>query len=215
MKLAVGFHVYLISCGLVLLVGCSDPQGEQRVAICKAAGVAGDLLKTCKRSWLEYNRIMEPISAQRDREEVAAFNEVLHALPSRTAPKEMYETISLEKLNKEDSDSDVIKESQIPLHPLFGKRFRVHGEIHYHPTDRENKMEGYISLEDETNGFFDVDIESLSREERAFIETECEFDGCRGEFFGVMGVIHRDRLESLGLRIEYVQIDQRDLKKSS
>lgn len=211
----VSFQVLLTASCLVLVAGCSDPQADMRAKLCKEAGVTTDLVKECKRSEVEYNRIMEPIRARQEREEIAVFNATLHALPSRIVPKDRYESISLEKLNKEHSGLDLIEESKMAQHVLFGKRFRVRGEIRYHPTDYENKLEDHLSLMDETNGYLNVDTESLSREERAFVRNQCNFDACQGEFFGVMGVARRDQVQSLGLQIEYMKISPRELKKSS
>lgn len=214
-------RVFLTACSLIMLGGCSDPQAEQRAKICKGAGVTGELLKACRGSWKEYNRIMEPIRSQREKNEMQEFYRALKALPERTIPKDRYETVSLEKLNKEHGDLDLLEESKMSKHALFGKRFKVEGRIVYHPTDFEAKLDQRFFLEkkdasDHMNTWsVAADLESLGREERAFIKTHCEYllDDCQGEFWGTIGPIEGDGFRSLGLQIEYMEIILRDAKK--
>jgi hypothetical protein len=220
-RTAVSIRIILIISCLSLINGCSDPQAKERARLCENAGVTADLVKECRRSWEDYNRIMEPISKQEEREGIAVFNAALSALPTHTIPKDRYDHISLEKLNKEYSGLESVEESEMPKHPLFGKRFRVQGRIGYHPTDFKELMAEHVSFEaedasDSRNTWsVEADLESLKREERAFIKNHCEylFDGCHGQIFGVMGPVQRGQLQSLGLRIEYLDISQRGPKR--
>lgn len=220
------FPIILTACGLAFLVGCSDPQAEQRATICKGQGVTGDSSKACGRSQEEYKQIMGPIMAQQEREEVAAFNAGLQTLPSRIIPKDRYEAISLEDLKSKHKCCflDFTDATKAPKHPLFGKRYRIKGRISFSPTDFESKMVESLSLEvqdhaNRENIWLDVDIESLSREERALIRAQCKavslFDDCAGEFFGVIGRVKSGDLEVIGLQIEYLEMIPRETKKAS
>jgi hypothetical protein len=193
-RTALSTQVLLTACCLVLLAGCSDPETNQRAILCKRAGVTGDALKTCTSTDEGYERIMGPIRAQREQEQVAAFNAALQALPSRSIPKGRYETVSLEVLKKNKCClGDYTDAIEAPKHPLFGKRFVVQGRIAYFPTDLEEKTEEHqwLELRDSTNQKdtwqLEVDLESLSRAERSLIRAHCAFADCVGEFFGVIG----------------------------
>jgi len=166
---------------------------------------------------------MEPIRARQEREEIAKFNAALDALPLRTIVKDQYESTTLEKLNKEHRDLDFIEESKMSKHPLFGKRFRVKGEVTYHPTDSENQFSERVALEssdstDKNNMWsINADLETLNRAERAFVKNECRFlfEPCHGEFFGVIGPTQWGEVQYLGLQIEYMELSRRGAKKSS
>lgn len=178
-----------------------------------------EVVRECRRSQEDFNRIMEPIRARQHREEGADFNAALQA--------DRYETISLEVLNLKHHCCmlDYTDATEAPEHPLFGKHFVVDAHIMYFPTDFDARDTEHIGLEmqdavDHKNTWhLDADFESLSREERAFIRSQCKVPytpyGCAGQFFGVIGRIERGNLEVLGLQIEYLMLRPRDLKKSS
>ena len=225
---ALSTQVLLTACCLVLLAGCSDPKADQRASLCKGWGVTGDELKTCTSTDEGYERIMGPIRAQREQEQVEAFNAALRALPSRSIPKDRYETVSLEVLKKNKCCLlDYTNAIEAPKHPLFGKRFVVQGSIVYFPTDLEEKREEHqwLELRDATNQKdtwqLEADLGSLSREERALIRANCAFNHCTGEFLGVIGRIEKageleaHGLQSRGLQIEYMELSPRELKKTS
>lgn len=218
-RMALSTQVLLTACCLALLAGCSDPEADQRATLCKGAGVTQDLLKACKRSWEEYNRIMEPIRARREREDIAAFNASLHALPSRTIPKDRYDALSLIELSKELDHLYLNEESKWSKHPLFGKRLRMDAKVQFHPTNFEDKLSEHTTLRKDdakTTWQIEADTESLSREERAFIKDQCEYllEACHAEIYGLIGVVTRDQLPSPGVQIEYMEISPRDPKKS-
>lgn len=219
--------VILTACCVALLVWCSDPQADQRARFCKRAGMKPEVVRECGRSQEDFNRIMEPIRARQHREEGADFNAALQAVPLRSIPKDRYETISLEVLNSKHHCCmlDYTDATEAPKHPLFGKHFIVDANIMYFPTDFDTRDTEHIGLEmqdavhEKNTWHLDADFESLSREERAFIRSQCKVpytpDGCAGQFFGVIGRIERGNLEVLGLQIEYLMLSPRDLKKSS
>lgn len=169
---------------------------------------------------------MKPIRVQREREEDTAFNTALLTLPSRSIPKDRYETVSLEVLKKNKCCFlDYTTAIEAPKHPLFGKRFVVHGRIIYFPTDLEEKgvEHQWLELRDATNQKdtwqLEADLGSLRREERALIRANCAFAHCVGEFFGVIdrleksGELEAHGLQSLGLQIEYMELSPREIKK--
>jgi len=178
---------------------------QKQDAVIRRIEIIGEAA-ACRQNWDEYNRVTGPIRARQEREEVAAFNAALHALPLRTIPKDRYEAISLEVLNAQHKCCflEYTNAIEAPKHALFGKRFRMRGKLTYHPIDYDDKMEEYLSLEtkDATNAlntwYLDVDAESLSREEREFIRAHCKFlfafDECIGEFFGAIGRIERGEI---------------------
>lgn len=162
--------------------------------------------------------------ARQERKEIAEFNAALQSLPSRNIPENRYKGISPETLNKEQSGLGSSEESKTPTHRLFGKRFRVKGVVGYHPINFKNELPERVSLEswdanDPKNTWgLEADLESLGREERAFIRNQCEYlslNSCPGEFFGVIGIIRRGEfLESLGMQIEYIELSPREVKKA-
>ncbi len=201
-----------------LVEGCK----ELRTKNCERAGATGAALKACRDTEQGYNRLMEPIWANQDREEIAEFNAALRSLPARTIPEAQYQTISLKELDNELEKLEMIEDSKWSKHPLFRKRFRVEGEIEFHPTNFESKLAEHITLgmTEVLNGSTDfwqieANAESLSKQERAFIKNQCisilEF--CRSEVFGVIGVPTRDQVASPGLQIEYMKISPREPKK--
>lgn len=220
-------NILLIAYCLVALLACDASDGftkdgtKLRAKRCEQAGVKGEALKTCKGTEEAYKRVMAPIWAKEEREEVAIFNAALRALSARTIPRDRYEQSSLEDLNKLYPDLDSVEQSQMSKHPLFGKRFRVQGIVGYHSIDFKNEHpEGvYFYAEDasDPNNHWDmaVDIESLGRDERAFIKNQCRLiDECSGEVFGVIGVIGEGEfLQSLGMQIEYMEISPRQPQK--
>jgi hypothetical protein len=191
--------------------------------------VTGGELKACTSTDEGYERIMGPIRAQHEREQVAAFNAALRALPSRSIPKDRYETVSLEVLKKNKCClNDYTDAIEAPKHPLFGKRFVVQGRIVYFPRDLEEKMEEHqwLELRDATNQEdtwqLEVDLESLSRAERSLIRANCAFAHCVGEFYGVIGQVEKGGalevlhgLQARGLQIEYMELSPWELKKAS
>lgn len=225
--------IFAVSC-LVVVMGCDLSDGvtksreKHRTQSCQEAGATGGELKACTSTDEGYERIMGPIRAQREREQVDAFNAALRALPSRSIPKDRYETVSLEVLKKNKCCLlDYTNAIEAPKHPLFGKRFVVQGSIVYFPTDLEEKREEHqwLELRDATNQKdtwqLEADLGSLSREERALIRANCAFNHCTGEFLGVIGRIEKageleaHGLQSRGLQIEYMELSPRELKKTS
>ncbi len=215
--------IFAFSC-LMVVMGCdsSDGQAILYAKSCQEAGVTGDELKACTSSNEGYRRVMEPITARHEREEVLVFNTSLRALPSRSIPKERYEIVSLEVLKKyKCCFGDFTDAVEAPRHPLFGKRLVVQGRIVYLPTDYENKNDEHqwLELQDSTKQEFtwqlEADLESLSREERAYIRANCAIDDCTGKFYGVIGRLLKARgLEVLGLQIEHIELSPRELKKT-
>ena len=170
---------------------------------------------------------MEPIRARQSREEVADFNAALQAVPLRSIPKDRYETIALDVLNSKHHCCilDYTDPTEAPKHPLFGKHFVVDAKIMYFPTDFDARDEEHIWLEmqdtvdHKTAWHLDADFESLNREERSIIRSQCKvpytLDGCVGQFFGVIGRIQRGKLKVLGLQIEYMKLSPREPNKLS
>lgn len=217
--------IIAVSCQVVVM-GCDGSDGmiknrtKLRAQSCQQAGVTGDELKTCISTDQGYRRIMEPIWARQEREEIAAFNAALHALPSLTIPKERYEMTSLIELSKELDRLEMTDVSKWSKHPLFGKRFRMDAEVQFHPTDFESKLLEHTTLSksDATSTWqVEADTESLSREERTFVKDQCEplFEACHGEIYGLIGIITRDHMPALGIQIEHMEITPREPKKSS
>lgn len=148
---------------------------------------------------------MEPIRARQSREEVADFNAALQAVPLRSIPKDRYETIALDVLNSKHHCCilDYTDPTEAPKHPLFGKHFVVDAKIMYFPTDFDARDEEHIWLEMQdtvdrkTTWHLDADFESLNREERSIIRSQCKvpytLDGCVGQFFGVIGRIQKTK----------------------
>lgn len=205
---------------LVLLGGCSDKQTEDRIRLCKGAGVSEQLVKECGRSWEDYNRIMLPVRERAEREEVESFNAALGALPSYSSSLHTYEKVAIEDLSKKYDELDLIEESEIPKHPLFQKHLRIEGTISYKPGNKDSQYDSperitleYEDRNDENNTWtLNADIESLKREERFFVREHCAslFEACQGEFFGVIDSVHIGQLQYLGLRIEYLKIRPRE-----
>jgi hypothetical protein len=208
-----------VSC-LPVFMACSDPQAENRARLCKGAGVSADLIKECRQSGEDYKRIMEPITAQRERLEIAEFNKTLKSLPTRSFNKDQYETTSLVELSKVLDRLTLGEETRWNEHHPFGRRLKVHGELRFHATDFENKLAEHTTLSQEdlqTSWQIEADLESLTREERGFVRTMCGFlsDPCVGEFFGLIEIVTRDKLPTPGLQIEYMEIKPRKQKESS
>ena len=203
--------------------GVSKDRAKLRAQNCQQAGATGDELKACTSTDEGYERIMGPIRVQRGREKAAAFNAALLGLPSRSIPKDRYETVSLEVLKKNKCCFlDFTNAIEAPKHPLFGKRFVAQGRIVYFLADLEEKTgeHQWLELRDATNQKdawqLEADLESLSRAERALIRAKCAFDHCVAEFFGVIGPLEKGRgLEVLGLQIEYMELSPREAKKAS
>jgi hypothetical protein len=214
---------------LVVAIGCDASEGtfkndgKVRVRNCQQAGVTGDELKVCSSTDDGYKRIMEPIRARREGEEAAAYNKAIQALPSRTIPKDRYESISLEVLKKNKCCIGEFTDAiEAPKHTLYGKRLSVKGRMVYFPPDYENKSDEHqwLELQDTTSQKdawqLEADIESLSREERAHIRANCHFDDCSGKFYGVIGRLVKTRgLEVLGLQVEHIELSPREAKKPS
>jgi len=220
----------LSALSLIVILGCDASDGpirngaKLRAKNCERAGVTVQALKACKETEEGYKRVMEPIWAQEEREEIAVFNAALRALPARSIPKDRYEPISLEVLNSKYKCCflEFTDATESPKHALFGKRFVVQGMIVYFPTDLKEQQEDHIWLQmqdavDEKNTWhLDADVESLKRQERTFIKSQCKvpftFDGCPGQFFGVIERVQHGELEVLGLQIEYMTLSPREPK---
>ena len=205
--------------------GCDAPdwlnkfREHLRAKDCEHAGATGKQLDVCKATDKGYKEIVTSIKQMRQTEKAAAFNTAARALMPRPILKSNYEAMSLEVLNVEHHccSLDYTSKPEAPKNPLFGKRLRVRGELRYHPTDFKNGTESFLSLEKEadqnTHGYLDVDIESLGREERAFIRANC-LEDCLGEFFGTLGRIEKGRREILGLQIEHMDLSEEPVKPS-
>lgn len=208
------------------LGGCDAPdwlsklRQYDRAKKCEQAGVTGQQLEVCKATEEGFTQIVTSMKQRRQAQKASAFNTAAKTLIPRAILKSSYEPMSLDVLTVEHHCCFLLKyesKPEGPQHPLFGKRLRVRGELHYHPTDFTNGAESFLSLETEperkTHGYLDVDIESLAREERAFIRANC-LDDCLGEFFGTMGPIENGRREILGLRIEHMELTEEPVKAS-
>lgn len=219
-QVALSSRVIMTIFCLACLWGCSDPQAKDRARLCEGAGVAVDLVKECRRSWEDYNRIMKPIAERLEHEEITAFNLALRALPPRAIPKARYESTSLAELSKALEPIEMSEVSNWTKHPIFGRQFRVNAVLQFHATDFESRLSEHTSLgQRDANDAsqIEVDTESLSREERAFAKTQCDYvlQECHGEVFGVVGVVTRDQIPHIGLQLEHMEIKPRALKKSS
>jgi hypothetical protein len=214
--------------GCDLSDGVTQSRTKLRAQSCQEAGATGSELKACTSTDEGYERIMGPVLAQHDREQVAAFNAALRALPSRSIPKDRYETVSLDVLKKNKCCLlDYTNAVEVSNHPLFGKQFVVQGRIVYFPANLEEKTveRQWLELWDATNQKYtwqlEVDLGSLSRAERALIRAKCAFAHCDGEFFGVIGPLEKageleaHGLQSRGLQIEYMKLSPMEPKNAS
>lgn len=161
-----------------------------RAKNCEQAGVTGEALKACKETEQGYKRVMEPTWAQKEREEMAAFNAALQALPARTIPRNRYESTSLGLLNSkyECCFSAFTDATEALKHPLYGKRLHVQGKIISSKERGESEfwVEAQDTADEKNVWHLDVDIESLTRQERSFIKSQCNvpltLEGCAGKF---------------------------------
>lgn len=203
--------------------GCDAPdwlskyREYQRAKDCEKAGATGEQLDVCKATTEGYKKIVTVMKQKRQAQKAAAFNTATKTLMPRAILKSTYEAISLDVLNVEHRccSIDYASNPEVPQHPLFGKRLRIRGELRYHPTNFNSRTESFLSvakeLDQSTPGYLDVDIESLGREERAFIRANCA-EGCLGEFFGTIGRIERGGQEILGLQIEHMELSEEPVK---
>ena len=204
--------------------GCDAPdwlsklRQHDRAKKCEQAGVTGEQLDVCKATEEGFKQIVTSMKQRRQAQKASAFNTAVKTLMPRAILKSSYEPMSLDVLNVEHHCCfllDYKSNPQVPQHPLFGKRLRVRGELHYHPTDFKNGAESFLSLETEPDrtryGYLDVDMESLGREERAFIRANC-LDECVGEFFGTIGPIENGRRHILGMQIERMELSEEPSK---
>ena len=154
--------------------GCSDPEADYRARICKEEGVPEVSIQACKLSRDEFSRIMEPIRVRQEQEFTALFNTAVSLLQTRKIPKDQYVDVSFMQLSSDVDQLHQLEESKWLQHPLFGKHIRIKAWIKFSPIDlEESRLFESTRLWIEDSAPVDADIESLSREERAFIKNQC------------------------------------------